>query len=413
VKRFVMVLSVIGVSALGIGGTAPGAAAGEGHGSPALSGAQQAPGDLAQAPPATRFNQAGAAGGSAGNGSAELPKALQGLKIKGTVYLAYAAQKSGGKTSNQFELKRGYLDVQKTLTGYLSGRYTTDITQLGSGDWETRIKYLYAKFTFQGTSFITQPSVEFGQGHAPYHDFWEAINGYRLQGTMFLERNGVFTSADRGVVFGCNFDGEMDAAYKNDVNGHYAGHRGSAQIGVYNGGGYHAKEMNENKVVQGRVTVRPVPDQVPGLQVSVVGMDGKSNLAPGSGGMLPDWRGADVMLSYQSPNLTATGEAYSGKGNQSGSAVDASGNSLDQNGYSFFAAVRIPRHTAWGVMGRYDHFDGNIHTSTNDEPDRFIGGVSYTMSGGNMWLVDFEHVKHSVSGMSDENRGELALQLSY
>ena len=369
-------------------------------------------GDLAQAPSATQYNQADAAGGSTGNNSAELPKALQGLKIKGTVFIAYAAQKSGGKTSNQFELKRGYLDVQKTLTPYLSGRYTTDITQLGSGDWETRVKYLYAKFTFEGNSFITQPNVEFGQGHAPYHDFWEAINGYRLQGTMFLERSGVFTSADRGVVFGSNLGGEMDATYKKEVNGHYAGRRGSLQIGVYNGGGYHAKEMNENKVVQGRVTVRPVPDQVPGLQVSVVGMDGKSNVAPGASGTLPDWRGADVMLSYQSRRVTATAEGYAGTGNQSGSAT-FNGRSLDQNGYSVFASVRIPEYEAWGVMGRYDHFDNNIHTGTNDEPDRFIGGVSYAMASGNMWLVDFEHVKHSVSGMSDENRGELALQLSY
>jgi hypothetical protein len=413
VKRWIMVLSVIGVSALGIGGTAPGAAAGEGHGSPAIGGARQALGDLAQAPPATQFNQAGAEGGSAGNGSVELPKALQGLKIGGVAYIAYAAGKKGGKTYNEFELKRGYFDVQKTLTPYLMGRYTTDITQLSSGDWETRIKYLYGKLTFEGTSFITQPGVEFGQAHVPYHDFWEAINGYRVQGTMFLERNGIFNSADRGVIFGCNFGGEMDATYKKEVNGHYAGRYGSTQIGVYDGGGYHGREVNENKVVKGRVTVRPVPDQVPGLQVSVLGIDGKANVAQGTYSKIPDWRGADVMLSYQSRNLTATGEAYAGKGNQSGSAVDASGRSLDQNGYSFFAAVKIPQHEAWGVMGRYDHFDGDIHSSTNDEPDRFIGGVSYTMKGGNMWLVDFEHLKHSVSGMSDENRGELALQLSY
>ena len=346
-------------------------------------------------------------------GGTELPKALQGLKVGGVVYLSYVAGKSNDKTYNEFQLKRGYFDVQKSLTPFLSGRYTTDITQLSSGDWETRMKYLYAKFTFNAGSFLTQPNVEFGQGHAPYHDFWEAINGYRLQGTMFLERSGVFTSADRGVVFGSNFGGEMDGDYKKNVNGHYAGRYGSTQIGVYNGGGYHAKEMNENKVVQARVTVRPVPDQVPGLQLSVVGMDGKGNVTPTPGMPLPDWRGANAMLSYQSRTVTGTAEAYAGKGNQAGSAIGSDGRSLDQNGYSFFASLKLPQHEAWAIIGRYDHFDADSHDAGNDEPDRFIGGISFATGGGSMWLLDFEHVKHSVDGVPDSNQGEVALQLVY
>jgi len=344
--------------------------------------------------------------------STELPKALQGLKVGGVVYLSYVAGERHDMTYNEFQLKRGYLDVRKTITPYLSARYTTDITQLSSGDWETRMKYLYAKFDFNAGSFLTQSNVEFGQGHSPYHDFWEAINGYRLQGTMFLERSGIFSSADRGVVFGSNFGGELDSDYKKNVNSHYAGRYGSMQVGVYNGGGYHAKEMNENKVAQARVTVRPAPDQIPGLQLSVVGIDGKSNVAPVAGMSLPDWRGANVMLSYQSRTVRGTAEAYAGTGNQSGSAASG-GRSLDQNGYSFFGAVKLPQHEAWSIMGRYDHFDANIHNPDNDEPDRIIGGVSYSPGGGTMWLLNFEHVRHSVDGVPNDNQAELAFQIVY
>jgi hypothetical protein len=351
--------------------------------------------------------------GGGGGGSVELPKALQGLKIGGVFFLSYAAGKANDQTYNQFDLKRGYFDVQKTITPFLAGRYTTDITRLGSGDFETRMKYLYGKFTFKAGSFLTQPNIEFGQGHAPYHDFWEAINGYRLQGTMFLERNGVMSSADVGAVFGSNLGGEMDADYKNRVNSHYAGKYGSLQAGVYNGGGYHAKELNENKVGEARLTVRPLPMQVPGLQVSVFGVDGKGNVARTPGMPLPDFKVVNAMLSYQSHLVTVTGEGYAGTGNQGGSAVDGSGRSRDQNGYSVFAGVRIPQHEAWGLMARYDHFDSDIHVSTNDEPDRIIAGVSYRMASGTMWLVDVERVNHSLSGMPDETQGELALQLQY
>lgn len=343
----------------------------------------------------------------------DLPKALQGLKIGGVSYMAYTAGKANDETYNQFDLKRGYLDVQKTITPYLTGRYTTDLTRLSSGDFEIRMKYLYGKFTFNAGSFLTQPNVEFGQGHAPYHDFWEAINGYRVQGTMFLERSGVMSSADVGVVFGSNLGGEMDAEYKKNVNGHYAGKYGSLQAGIYNGGGYHAKEMNENKVPEARLTVRPLPMQAPGLQITAFGVAGKGNLARTPGEPLPDFRVLNLMVSYQSPRVTLTGEGYAGTGNQGGSWVDGSGNSRNQNGYSFFGKVTFDPEKPWGVMARYDHFDSDIHVDTNDELDRVIGGVSYSMSSGAMWLVDVERLMHSTDGTPDDTTAELALQIKY
>lgn len=336
----------------------------------------------------------------------ELPKALQGLKIGGVSYMAYLAGKKDDQTMNQFNLKRGYLDVQKTITPYLTGRYTTDLTRLSSGDFEIRTKYLYGKFTFDAGSFLTQPSVEFGQGHAPYHDFWEAINGYRVQGEMFLERNHVMNSADVGVVFGSNLGGEMDPEYKKTVNSHYAGKYGSVQVGIYNGGGYHASEKNENKVPEARVTVRPLPMSVPGLQVTAFGVVGKGNVAPDSTNNLPDWKVLNLMVSYQSARFTLTGEGYTGTGSQGGSGGD-------QNGYSFFGKLRPDPEKPWEVIARYDHFDSNIHVDTNDETDRIIGGVAYHMSSGALWLLDVDHLMHSVDGKPDDTTAELALQIKY
>ena len=99
----------------------------------------------------------GAGGAAAGEQGMDngLPDALKGLKIEALGYIEYASGEIGGtpgsKTNfNNFNLTRGYLTVQKTITPWLGARVTTDITRVGSpdkeaGDWDTRIKYLYAE----------------------------------------------------------------------------------------------------------------------------------------------------------------------------------------------------------------------------------------------------------------------------
>ncbi len=49
-------------------------------------------------------------------------------------------------------------------------------------------------------------------------------------------------------------------------------------MGVYNGSGYHAAENNyQNKPVEYRVSVRPLPDILPGFQATYFGLYGKGN----------------------------------------------------------------------------------------------------------------------------------------
>ncbi len=347
-----------------------------------------------------------------------LPDALQGLKIGGLFYLSYQSGKAYNgmpdQTSsyNQFVLSRGYLDVQKTITPYFMGRYTTDITRDGYGDWKTRIKYLYGKFSWKGAAFLTSASAEFGQVHNPWLDFEESINGFRMQGTMFLERNGVFNSADMGVVVGSNLGGKVSESYQKNVNSHYTGRYGTWQAGIYNGGGYHAPERNTNKVIGGRLTIRPLPDVIPGLQVSGLGMTGKGNVAPTDSTTSPDWNLFDGMVSFEMPNFTGTAQYYTGKGNQSGSAM-YNGKARMQEGYSIFGAIHFWEQNRMSVLGRYDYFDNNTDISTNDVQKRFIAGVAYNMYKGNTWLIDYQRLNHSLSGIPDEDQVQVTLQVKF
>ncbi len=228
---------------------------------------------------------------------------LDGLTIGGLWYLSY----QNGDDFNLFKVKRGYINIQKKIlqwgNNYLEGRITPDTHQDDHGDMKVRLKYAYGKLNFKSVSW--EPWLEFGIVHMPWLDFEEHTNLFRMQDPMFVERNGTFNSADIGFTFG-GFLGPK----QNGIH-YYPGRYGSFALGVYNGGGYHAKENNENKTLEGRLTVRPVPDALPGFQLSYFGITGKGNTV-----LAPDWKVNMAMLSYEYDYGLVTVTYYKGQGNE-------------------------------------------------------------------------------------------------
>jgi hypothetical protein len=236
----------------------------------------------------------------------------------------------------------------------------------------------------------------------PWLDFEEHLNWYRCQDTMFMERNDLFNSADIGLTFVSLFGGEMPQEYKEKVNSHYAGRYGSMSAGIYNGGGYHASEKNQNKVLEGRLTIRPVPDIIPGLQFSYFGITGEGNK-----NTKPDWTVNNGFVSFEHEYLALTGQYYWGKGNQKGADEN------ERDGYSFFAELKP--HKKFSVIGRYDFFDPNTDIDTDKENKRYIVGAAYHIDKQhkNMVLLDYDHVDYdSRSGISDDKRIQLTLQVA-
>jgi hypothetical protein len=366
---------------------------------------------------ATNPAQSGGSASQAPAPKVELPAALKAFHPIGLFYISYQAgtQYSGvpDETTNfnSFQLKRGYFGADVDITSYLTGRFVSDITVESTGDVKLRAKYMYGKFHWKGNEAISSPYMEFGLAHMPWLDFEEAINGFRMQDTMFLERNGIFNSADVGVMVGSDFGGSMSSDFKSKVNSHYAGRYGSWQVGVYNGGGYHATEQNTNKVFEGRVTIRPVPGGVPGLQFTAFGIVGKGNKATDP----PDWRVFNGMVSYESQFFTFTGQGFVGKGNQGGTAINSDGTGAEQRGFSVFAAVHIPTPKAGGkisILGRADEMNTNTDVY-NDIKRLYIAGVAWHFYKSNIWLFDFQRTNHSISTIPGENRAQVTLQLGF
>ena len=312
-------------------------------------------------------------------------KALGGLSVGTLAYVDYSNGEMQDESYNRFTVTRGYINIKKKLTPWLGFRVTPDAHQDAHGDFKLRLKYLYAEFRPPDLGFFTDMVSEVGMGHMPWLDFEEHINPYRCQGTMFIERAKTFNSADIGVSLRGYLGGELDKDYWKRVSKYYAGRLGSWHVGLYNGGGYHAGEHNKDKVIEGRLTLRPFYSFLPGFQMSYLWLYGKGNQEIDS--VSPKYEVNLCMLSYQNAWVTVTGQSAITRGNNKGSlVVPGTSQALWAFGYSFFFNTKLPvLDRKLNLFARYDHFDP-------DTKDWVVGGKDdYDLVNGGLAWEFFHH----------------------
>jgi hypothetical protein len=340
--------------------------------------------------------------------------------------------------SDQWTLQRGYLTIVKDITPWLSARSTSDLTFNGTvGGWVLREKYLYAELKPPNAgNVLTQMKNEWGLGHTPWHDFEESIWPYRCIITTPIERDTAFSSADIGINMRGNFGGELANAKETVGTTAYDGRYGSWHVGVYQGCGYTAGENNQNKVPEYRVTIRPLPDQLPGFQATYFGLYGMGNSSsranfattPGSNlgppppppgyykNFFPDWIVNMGYLSYQNPWVILTGQMFWSKGNQAGLwTTQPTGpgvvpnpngqrlNSLWTQGSSIYGDVKLPLAFSipwWKsdhkyplhVFGRFDWFNADVDhvIAKNDTFRRMFAGLAYYVYKQNIIVLNYE-----------------------
>lgn len=338
---------------------------------------------------------------------------LKGLTIGGLAYIDYSFGDNlsgpNGTTTpgNTLNLTRAYININKEITPWFKTRITPDLYKTANSNddgYSVRMKYVYADFLASDMGLLTDTDIRVGLEHTPWLDFEEALNGYRMQSTMFQDKRGIVTSSDAGVSILGNFGGKLSKEQIAEVgNKSYAGNYGSYHIGVYDGSGYKVTgDNNQNKTIQGRITIRPLPDMLPGLQLTYFGVSGKGNTAAE-----PDWNNNTGFISYQHKYLILSGEYYSGKGNYTGS------DSNNKIGYSAFGKVVLPMYEKVAVFGRYDTFDPNTDSSaTNDTIQTTIAGVSYKIYGDNYLVAAYE-TSHDESKTNDSKKGQVVLQVAF
>lgn len=309
-----------------------------------------------------------------------------GVQITGQLFLALENVSNDKINAAHFVVNRAYLNFRKNVTESISIRVTPDVTVDqdgdGEGDVELRLKYAYIKLELPEIPVFGAPDIEFGLAPRSMLNFEQTINRYRVRGPMFLERAGALSTADFGVGVNALIGGKMDKQYRDEVNSKYAGRYGSISVGIYNGGGYHALENNINKSLEGRLSIRPVPDIVPGLQFTYSGVSGKGNTA-----LSPDFSMHTGMASFEARMLRVTGQYYTGTGNMKGNAYNTDGTVADYTGMAAFADLKIPAIPVY-IFGEYDQLtrmatDGDIRANT------MIAGLSWYWHGQSKLVFDY------------------------
>jgi hypothetical protein len=328
------------------------------------------------------------------------------VKVGGTAFLSYQDGQSGGADYAKFVIKRAYINLGATLSPWLSARITPDVTlDTATGETKYRLKFAYGLFSVGSFGPITGVAVQAGMVPTPWLEFEDKVDQYRMQDAMFLDRLGIISSADVGVMVAGTFGGEAPAKLCKDLPAASPGRYGSFALGIYNGGGYTASEKNTNKPIQGRLTIRPLPGVVPGFQVSGFGVTGKGNTAAN-----PDWTLSAGAVSFESRWATVMATYVRGKGNLSGTAVDAAGKSLAYEAWSGFVEAKVAR--TWSVIGRYDLATPDTRV-TNVKTARTIAGVAYHLGQGNDILLDRDVVRYEGTSKPDDARTQLTLQIKF
>jgi len=350
---------------------------------------------------------------------------LDGLKLSGEAFIDWSRYEIQDATSNEFSLKRGYLTVTKKANPWLSFRYTLDVKQAATsttvtqeegdepitvkpanaldGNYAFRTKYLFAEMLLGSTGFLSDLRARVGMQHVGPDDFEQSMNPYRAQDRNWLERAGLFGTADLGIGVNGAFGGKLEDAKGRTGSAKYDGRFGSFQLALTNGSNYDKAEKNENKLVSGRISVRPAAAAVPGLQLTAAGAFGKDNTLDG-----PDAAGVDFnflmgMVSWQSPRATVYGQYFTSDNSQAGVFGAGSGagrTGLRGQSWSAFASVRLPdADSRWALFGRASFTDPDADddvTASDQETGVSVltGGVSYDLAKGNMFIAAFENTSY-------------------
>jgi Phosphate-selective porin O and P len=251
-------------------------------------------------------------------------------------------------TLNAFQIGRSYLNVTGNITKNISFRVTPDVareTGVGSslnGSYTFRLKYAFAQWGGKGTY------ARFGMQPTPWIEFFDSVYRYRFQGAGFEDREGFLSPSDVGASF------------------HYAlpGNYGDVQAAVFNGEAYSRPEVNDQKAVQIRGTLRPAPGAAVLRGLRFTGFWDHDAYVKSA-----DRRRAIVAVTFEHPHLHA-GFDYIATTDR----TSATRTAIEGRGWSAFVTPRTSQ--GWEGLVRVDHLQPDKTVSAQAK-QRVIAGVSY------------------------------------
>jgi hypothetical protein len=149
------------------------------------------------------------------------------VRVGAVSYLQYDAELKNRSGYNNFDVTRTYLNINAQVSKNVRFRFTPDIRRINDGSMAgslvVRVKYAFAQFD----NVTPRGWIRLGAHQTPWLDFEESVNRYRVQGTMFAEREGLIPGSS-----------DFGASYFTPLPNNY----GEVHVGVYNGEGQQVHE---------------------------------------------------------------------------------------------------------------------------------------------------------------------------
>jgi len=298
-----------------------------------------------------------------------------------------------------FNVSRAYINITGNISHNVSFRVTPDVSRLttttttsGLGPGETvtattsldgsltyRLKYAYGQFNLDD-KWTKGSWVRLGVHHTPYVDWEEGIYRYRFQGQILVEREGFMSSSDFGLSTHYNAPGNF----------------GDVHVGYYNGDTYSKAEANDQKAIQIRGTLRPLPQAgvLKGLRVTA--FYDADNYIQG------DARRRFIYAVTFEHKYVNAGFEHLDAADQSKASVAE----VKAQAYSIWVVPRSPK--GWEGLLRYDYLKPNKDVDV--KKDRMIAGVAYWFHSLQApataaLLLDYEKVAYDTAlAKPDEKR---------
>ncbi len=308
------------------------------------------------------------------------PAAAAQVTIDGVIYthFRYGLERDSALTPvshpNNFELERAYLNVRSKSDGGISTRVTVDVDgrRAAANQQTIRLKYAFVDWTPDGSAI----TYRLGMQNTPIVGYLEDIWGYRMQGTVAVDRTRYLSSSDIGVA--------AEGAWRSNAI--------TAHAGVFNGENYNGAPGDHRKDAAARVSVRLLetdnPGRTGGLRLTGFASIGRMT----TGGVRERFSG---VLTYQSRTMTLGTEYWL---TRDSTLADAT---TDGRLMSVFATHQRAG-SKLGLMARVDSWDPDtersptLYTATASRQVRVIGGVSYQLARNVRLLLDADIV--SVEG---------------
>ncbi len=344
------------------------------------------------------------------------------IKLSGLTYIGYTyndfnsgATSSGDgfrETTSQFEIRRAYLQAKAYFLEDKKSYYrvTLDVHQdndfdtedATDGDMLLRIKYAYLYLD----GVLPYTGVEIGIAHRPWNDYEEHNSWYFRNISEVLVEQGNGANLTNSADFGVNFKTKTDYF--------------DSEIGLFNGEGYHATQIQKGMSFEWRTTAHLLGTKGEDKQDSVTYWDasfyGQYNqehralFKDGSEVAYDDLVFGGVHTVFNMPAFLIAAQYIESLDTradrlQSGNTPNYLLSSISLqagSGYGVNAEYRMGEHKQFRALARYDLWKREF----NDKEQRsFIGGFAWDQNENLEWVASVDATDNEAGSAREEYNG--------